>query len=160
MNPTKTTIHFRPLESFKKTSPAPLAKSTQAAQVLLTTSYPSELGILRTSVCRCDEKRRVCLLPLPSTGPLGFPASLFLTLPVPRKPVKQPSPSHAVGAARRAVPSPIPNGRGPAPPSQLCPGHSGMGIHLPCTVTPEKMLMQTSILFKILFLLNFLICSS
>lgn len=49
------------------------AKSTRLPQVVLTTSYPSEPGILRTSVCKCDKKRIVLFLP-------AFPEDLWVSL--------------------------------------------------------------------------------
>lgn len=42
---------------------------------MLTTSYPSEPGILRTSVSKCDEKRIVHFLP-------SFPEDLRVSLPL------------------------------------------------------------------------------
>lgn len=76
------------LQKVKNKNPAPFAKSTRAPQVVLTTSYPSEPGILRTSVSKCDEKRIVRFLPsFLSRGPSGFPASSFLIPLLPGTPV-------------------------------------------------------------------------
>lgn len=105
LDPAKTTIHFRPLESWGKKKTVPFAKSTQAPEILLTTSYPPELGILRTSVSRCDKKRRVLLLP---RGPSGFPSPLFL-IPTPTKPVKQ-----SWATRREILPSAIPSSQNTA----------------------------------------------
>lgn len=51
------------------------ARTTQAHQLVLTTSYPSESGILRTSVSKCNEKRVVRFLP-------SFPEDLRVSLPL------------------------------------------------------------------------------
>lgn len=63
------------LQKVKKNKLALFAKSTRAPQVVLTTSYPLELGILRTSVSKCIEKRIVPFLP-------SFPEDLQLSLPL------------------------------------------------------------------------------
>lgn len=62
-------------QKVKKNKQALFAKSTRAPQVVVTTSYPSELGILRTSVSKCNEKRIVCFLP-------SFPEDLRVSLPL------------------------------------------------------------------------------
>lgn len=63
------------LQKVKKNKLALFAKSTRAPRVVLTTSYPSELGILRTSVSKCNEKRIVRFLP-------SFPEDLRVSLPL------------------------------------------------------------------------------
>lgn len=62
-------------QKVKKNKLALFAKSTRTPQVELTTSYPSELGILRTSVSKCNEKRIVRFLP-------SFPEDLRVFLPL------------------------------------------------------------------------------
>lgn len=63
------------LQKVKKNKLMLFAKSTHTPQVVLTTSYPLELGILRTSVSKCNEKRIVHFLP-------SFPEDLRVSLPL------------------------------------------------------------------------------
>jgi len=72
LNATKTTIRFSLPESLKKPQ---TQRCLPRVPELLTTSYPSELGILRTSVSKCDEKRIVRFFP-------SFPEDLRVSLPL------------------------------------------------------------------------------
>lgn len=163
-NATKTTIHFSPPENEKKTKKqlVPFAKSTRAPQVVLTTSYPSEPGILGTSVSKCNEKRIVCFRP-------SFPEDLRVSLPLRfllRFSLGRLSTAILIQLCRSGSPEgnsfSHPERLGPALPSQPCPGHLGMGVlhAVRNCLKEEKIQIHTSFLFKTRFFMNFPISSS
>lgn len=115
-----------------------LAKSTRPPRVLLTTSYPSEPGILRTSVCKCDKKRIGRFLP---SFPEDLWVSLFLLFLFLFSPgclstaiLIQLGSSGSMGSDSLGIPS----GRGPALPSQPRPfGQGGPSCHIQFTQEGE-----------------------
>lgn len=138
------------------------AKSTRAPQVVLTTSYPLELGILRTSVSKCNEKRIVHFLP-------SFPEDLRVSLPLCFLfPFSLGCLSTAIliqlcrsGTAQsNSFSHPEQPGTSFPPPALLWPFGHGCPSCAQFTQEGEDEDTKTSFLLQTRFLVNFRICTS